>query len=70
MSELSAGRIYTSDVRELSRAFTQISGELRAQYLLGFYPDRAKLDGAMHNLEVRVAIPDATIRSRRSYRII
>jgi Ca-activated chloride channel family protein len=68
MSELSAGRIYTSNLKELDRAFSQISGELRAQYLLGFYPDRTKLDGAMHNLEVRIAVPDATIRSRRSYR--
>jgi hypothetical protein len=70
MSGLSAGSVYTSNVKELDRAFRQISGELRAQYLLGFYPDNSKLDGAMHNLEVSVAVPEAVIRSRRSYRTI
>ena len=70
ISELSAGRVYTSNVKELDRSFKQISGELRAQYLLGFYPEKSKLDGGMHNLEVTVSIPEAVIRSRRSYRAI
>jgi Ca-activated chloride channel family protein len=68
ISELSAGRVYTSEVKELDRAFKQISDELRSQYLLGFYPDSSKLDGALHAIEVNVAVPDAIIRSRRSYR--
>lgn len=67
ISELSAGRVYTSEVKELDHAFSQISEELRSQYLLGFYPDRSKLDGAMHALEVKIAVPDAVIRSRRNY---
>ncbi len=70
ISELSAGRVFTSNVGELTRSFSQISGELRAQYLLGFYPDNAKLDGALHALEVSVKVPDAAIRSRRSYRAL
>jgi len=70
ISELSAGRIYTSQVGELARAFSQIAGELRAQYLLGFYPDSSKLDGSLHSLEVSVRVPNAAIRSRRSYRTI
>jgi len=70
ISELSAGRVYTSNVKELDRAFAQIADELRAQYLLGFYPERTKLDGAMHNLEVQVAVPQAIVRSRRSYRTL
>jgi Ca-activated chloride channel family protein len=70
ISELSAGRVYTSNVGELTRAFSQISGELRAQYLLGFYPESSKLDGALHNLEVSVSVPNAVLRSRRSYRTL
>ena len=70
ISELSAGRVYTSEVQELNRAFKQISEELRSQYLLGFYPDSLKLDGAMHNLDVSVSVPDAILRSRRSYRSV
>ncbi|MBN1569705.1 MAG: VWA domain-containing protein [Acidobacteria bacterium] len=70
ISELSAGRVYTSEVRELDLAFKQISEELRSQYLLGFYPDESRLDGSMHALEVRVSAPDAVIRSRRNYRSI
>jgi len=70
VSELSAGRFYKSDVTELDRAFNQISGDLRSQYLLGFYPDQSKLDGRMHSLDVRVTPPDAFVRNRRNYRAI
>jgi VWFA-related protein len=70
LSDLSAGRLYSSSVKELDRVFTQISEELRSQYLLGFYPDNSKLDGAMHSLVVSVTIPEAVVRSRRSYRAI
>jgi VWFA-related protein len=70
VSDISAGRFYRSDVTELDKAFKRISDELRSQYLLGFYPDKSKLDGQAHTLEVRVAIPDAVVRSRRSYKAI
>ena len=70
VSEISAGRFYGSDVTELDKAFKQISDELRSQYLLGFYPDKSKLDGQMHTLEVQVAVPDVVVRSRRSYKAI
>ncbi len=70
LSELSAGRFYRSDVKALDRVFQQISKELRSQYLLGFYPDRSKLDGNIHTLVVGVSIPDTVVRSRRSFRAI
>jgi Ca-activated chloride channel homolog len=70
LSELSAGRFYRSNIGELDKAFKQISDELRSQYLLGFYPEQLKLDGAMHSLAVSVTIPDAVVRSRRSYRAV
>lgn len=68
IADLSAGRRYASDIRDLDRVFRQISEELRSQYLLGFYPEKPKPDGAEHSLVVSVAVPDAVVRSRRSYR--
>ena len=68
ISDLSAGHLYDSDIRDLDRVFRQISEELRSQYLLGFYPEKSKLDGATHTLVVSVSVPDAVVRSRRSYR--
>jgi hypothetical protein len=70
ISELSAGRFYRSNIKELDSTFKQISDELRSQYLIGFYPDKSKLDGDVHTLVVGVSIPDAVVRSRRSYRAI
>ena len=68
ISDLSAGRLYASDVKDFARMFRQISDELRSQYLLGFYPEASKLDGSAHTLVVSVSVPDAVVRSRRSYR--
>ncbi len=70
ISELSAGRFYRSNVKELDTAFKQISEELRSQYLIGFYPDKSKLDGNMHTIVVGVTVPGAVVRSRRSYRAV
>lgn len=67
MSDLSAGRFYTSEIKDLDRVFRQIAGELRSQYLLGFYPEKSKFDGKAHSLVVSVSVPDAIVRSRRSY---
>jgi Ca-activated chloride channel family protein len=68
ISDLSAGHLYASDIKNLDGVFRQISDELRSQYLLGFYPEKSKLDGAAHTLVVSVSVPDAVVRSRRSYR--
>jgi Ca-activated chloride channel homolog len=68
LSESSAGRFYQSNITEFDNAFRQISDELRSQYLIGFYPDKSKLDGNIHALELHVLAPDASIRCRKSYR--
>jgi Ca-activated chloride channel family protein len=68
LSELSSGRFYQSNVTEFDNAFKQISDELRAQYLIGFYPEKSKLDGNTHALELQVLVPDASVRCRKSYR--
>jgi Ca-activated chloride channel homolog len=68
LSELSAGRFYRSKVTEFDQAFSQISEELHSQYLIGFYPDKSKLDGNLHSLSVRVNLQGLTVRSRPNYK--
>jgi Ca-activated chloride channel family protein len=68
LAEESAGRIFAADVDKLDRAFEQITRELSHQYLLGFYPGEASIDGRLHLLTVKVSRPGVTVRARRSYR--
>ncbi len=68
LSELSTGKVFSSEVGKLKKAFEEVSEELRHQYLLGFYPDKDKLDGLVHELSVSIQRPGAVIRSRRFYR--
>lgn len=68
LSELSTGRVFPSKVARLKGTFREVAEELRLQYLLGFYPDRSKHDGLVHELKVVVNRSGATVRSRRFYR--
>jgi VWFA-related protein len=67
LSDVSAGRFYSSKVSDLKKTFRLIAEELRHQYRLGFYPDVSKADGQRHLLRVNVSAPDAVVRARRSY---
>jgi VWFA-related protein len=72
LSEVSAGRYFSSEVSNLKQTFGQIVEELRHQYRLGFYaPDHPA--GSIHTIKVEVGIegarPDIVVRSRRSYRV-
>jgi VWFA-related protein len=67
LSDVSAGRFYSSDVSDLQKTFKLVAEELRHQYRLGFYPDGAKADGLRHTLRVEVDTPGAVVRARRSY---
>lgn len=49
----------------ISAAFAAIVDQLHHRYLLGFVP--AARDGKLHRIEVRVAIPGALARTRKSY---
>ncbi len=68
LSEVSAGRFYSSEVTDLKDTFNQIAEELRHQYRLGFYASDDKPDGSLHRLTVQVARPGAVVRARNSYR--
>lgn len=48
-------------------ALKSIVEELRIQYTLSFEPSESKRDGKWHTLELRVARPNLTIRTRRGY---
>lgn len=49
-------------------AFKRIVEELGSQYTLAFHPANTKKDGKWRSLEIRVAKPNLTIRSRKGYR--
>ncbi len=68
LSEGSSGSFYPSDVRRLDQVFSKIAGEMRQQYLLGFYPEESKLDGSIRSIDVAVTLPGAQVRARKSYR--
>ncbi len=48
---------------DLGRAFTEVMADLRAQYVLGYYPRDLKRDGSWRSLEVR-ATPGVRLRYR------
>ena len=67
LSEVTGGRFYEGETGTLKDTFSLIAEELRHQYRLGFYPDELKRDGSLHALQVKVNLPDVSVRSRREY---
>ncbi len=71
LSDVSAGRFFSSEVSNLRQTFGQIIEELRHQYRLGYYPSDHPA-GSVHTIKVEVGAsnrPDMIVRSRRSYRV-
>ena len=53
LASVTGGRLFSlRDVQELPRAMTQISRELRNQYVLGYYAGNQDRDGKWHKLKV------------------
>jgi len=69
LSDVTAGRFYSSKNGKLKQTFATIVEELRFQYRLGFYPPEDTRDDKQHELKVRVARADVAVRTRGSYRI-
>lgn len=67
LSDVSAGRFYSSKVLDLKKIFKLIAEDLRHQYRLGFYTEVSEADRQRHTLKVEVSAPDAVVRARRSY---
>ena len=69
LAELTGGRYYDAgrDLRNLDQTFGHIADELRRQYSLGYYAQRAGQAGERRRVRVRVERPDVAVRSRDSY---
>ena len=64
----SGGRVVTiPSLDGVGSAFSGILQELRDQYVLGYYPDQAKGDGAWHKVQVRVDGFGLKVRAREGY---
>lgn len=63
---------FTGDILELERAFTRISKELRATYLLTYKPTNDKYDGSKRKIEVKLAgnRNGLKVRTRKEYKAI
>lgn len=65
---------FTGDMLELERAFTEISKELRGQYIITYRPANQNYDGRERKIEVRFTDPSRgdkfKIRTKSSYRAI
>jgi len=68
MAEESAGALYRSEIPDLKKTFARVADELRHQYLLAFYPDPSRVDGADHRLSVSVSRSGLHVRARTRYR--
>ena len=63
--ETGGGFYELTETDEMNSTFTRIAIELHLQYVLGFTPQ--KLDGRIHQLDVRVKKRDMKVRARKSY---
>jgi Ca-activated chloride channel family protein len=59
--------VSTENGLELRNALRNIVSELGKQYTVAFDPGNIRHDGKWHTLELRVARPDLTIRTRQGY---
>ncbi len=64
----SGGRYVASPGGQSMRdAFVEIAEELSNQYTIAFTPPESARDGRWHKLEVKLARPDAVVRTRKGY---
>lgn len=69
LSNVSAGRFYSSNDGKLKETFASIVDELRFVYRLGFYPaDEKEGDSRVHSIKVKVSRADSVVRARSTYR--
>ena len=65
--EESGGRIVPlASIDRIEAAFQDILAELRDQYVLGYYPDRARHDGSWRRIRLRLR-PEGDVRCREGY---
>jgi VWFA-related protein len=69
LSEVTAGRFYSSKNGKLKNIFATIVEELRFQYRLGFYPPEETGGKQLHEIRIKVDRPETVVRSRGTYRV-
>jgi VWFA-related protein len=67
LADVTGGRFYQGETKNLKDTFALIAEELRHQYRLGFYPQELQRDGSTHALQVKVNLPNVAVRSRHQY---
>ena len=67
LADVTGGRFYEGETKTLKETFALIAEELRHQYRLGFYPEDLQRDGSVHSLQVKVTLPNVSVRSRHEY---
>lgn len=66
LAERTGGKAFYG-TNDLAGAIRHALNDSRATYMLGYYPDAVKWDGAFHEIKVRVNAPGAKVRTRSGY---
>lgn len=68
LAEQTGGRsIFVNNEKKLEEAFSQISEELRTQYVLSYYPTNRTKDGKFRKIEIKVKRDDTKALARKGY---
>ena len=68
VSEETGGRLFAvHDPMDLKEAVASVDAELRHQYLIGYYPPHASIDGQYHHLRVEARKSRVDVRTRKGY---
>jgi len=69
IADQTGGRMYSPHrIEELSGIYSEIAGDLRNQYLLGYNPTNTAADGRWREIRVKIRNhPEAVVRTRKGY---
>ena len=68
MADVSAGRLYRKEIKDLSKTFEAVAEELRKQYLIGFYPENVE-SGKVYQIKIKVDRSDTVVRAKNVFRM-
>ena len=69
LAEETAGRFYEKEATQLKEAFESIAGELKKQYLIGFYPDSNEDGKSTGYIRVDVDQKGLVIKSKKKLKL-
>jgi VWFA-related protein len=65
LTEETAGRFYEKEAAKLKEAFQSIAGDLKNQYLLGFYPQNSETGKSLGHIRVAVDRKGYAVRAKK-----